>query len=69
MTKRQVVEELSQVVRGESAKTSEIVREFLTCPQFQSSSRALQEALQHNQYGHGRKGSSLPPPAGFVPPG
>lgn len=69
MTKRRVVEELARVARGENAKTSEIVREFMTCPQFQSSSRALQEALQRNQYSHGRKGSSLPLPAGIVPPG
>jgi hypothetical protein len=69
MTKRRVLEDLARMARGENAKNSHIARELLTCPQFQSSSRVLQKALQHNQYGRGRRGSSLLLPPGFIPPG
>ena len=67
MTKKRVLQELQQVVDGQTRKTSEIVREFKKCPQFQQSCQILARALQHNTYG--RKGSSLKAPAGLVPPG
>ena len=35
MTKKKVLEELRRVIEGNTGKTSEVVREFKTCPQFQ----------------------------------
>ena len=67
MTKESVLRELQRVVDGQTRKTSEIVREFKKCPQFQQSCQILARALQHNTYG--RKGSGMKVPAGLVPPG
>ena len=67
MTKKSVLRELQRVIEGRTGKTSEIVREFKTCPQFQQSCQILAQALQHNTYG--RKRSALKAPAGLVPPG
>ena len=67
MTKKRVLRELQRVVDGQTRKTSEIVREFKKCPQFQQSCQILTRALQHNTYG--RKGSGMKVPAGLAPPG
>jgi hypothetical protein len=67
MTKKSALRELERVVDGQTRKTSEIVREFKKCPQFQQSCQILVRALQHNIYG--RKGSAMKAPAGLVPPG
>jgi hypothetical protein len=67
MTKKRVLRELQRVVEGQTRKTSEIVREFKKCPQFQQSCQILARALQHNTYG--RNGSAMKAPAGLVPPG
>ena len=67
MTKKNVLRELQRVVEGRTRKTSEIVREFKQCPQFQQSCHILAQALQHNTYG--RKRSAIKAPAGLVPPG
>jgi hypothetical protein len=67
MTKKRVLQDLQRVVEGQTRKTSEIVREFKKCPQFQQSCQILARALQHNTYG--RKTSPVKPPAGLVPPG
>jgi hypothetical protein len=67
MTKKHVLRELQRVVEGQTRKTSEIVREFKKCPQFQQSCQILAQALQHNTYG--RKGSAVEAPAGLVLPG
>ncbi len=67
MTKKNVLRELQRVVEGRTRKTSEIVREFKKCPQFQQSCQILAQALQHNTYD--RKRSALKAPAGLVPPG
>ena len=67
MTKKRVLQELQRVVEGQTRKTSEIVREFKKCPQFQQSCQILAQALQHNSYG--RKTSAVKAPAGLVPPG
>jgi hypothetical protein len=67
MTKKNVLRELQRVVDGRTRKTSEIVREFKKCPQFQQSCQILAQALQHNTYG--RKRSALKVPARLVPPG
>ena len=67
MTKKRVLRALQRVVEGQTRKTSEIVREFKKCPQFQRSCQILAQALQHNTYG--RKVSAMKAPAGLVPPG
>ena len=67
MTKKKVLEGLRRVIEGNTGKTSEVVREFKQCPQFQQCSQILSQALQHNTYG--RKRSSTKAPAGLVPPG
>jgi hypothetical protein len=67
MTKKSVLRELQRVVDGRTSKTSEIIREFKKCPQFQQSCQILAQALQHNTYG--RKRSALKAPVGLVPPG
>jgi hypothetical protein len=67
MTKKNVLRELQRVVDGQTRKTSEIVREFKKCPQFQQSCQILARALQHNTYG--RKTSAMKAPPGLVPPG
>ena len=67
MTKKNVLRELQRVVEGRTRKTSEIVREFKKCPQFQQSCQILAQALQHNTYG--RKRSVMKAPVGLVPPG
>ena len=67
MTKKNVLRELQRVVEGRTRKTSEIVREFKKCPQFQQSCHILAQALQHDTYG--RKRSDPTAPAGLAPPG
>ena len=67
MTKKRVLRELQRVVEAQTRKTSEIVREFKKCPQFQQSCQILAQALQHNSYG--RKTSAVKAPAGLAPPG
>jgi hypothetical protein len=67
MTKKKVLEGLRKVIEGNTGKTSEVVREFRQCPQFQQSCQILSQALQQNTYG--RKGSAMKAPAGLVPPG
>ena len=61
------LEELRRVIEGNTGKTSEVVREFKQCPQFQQCCHILSQALQHNTYG--RKSSATKAPAGLVPPG
>jgi hypothetical protein len=67
MTKKKVLSELQRVIEGQPGKTSRIVREFKTCPQFQQSCQILVQALQHNTYG--RKSTAMQTPLGLVPPG
>ena len=67
MTKKKVLEGLRRVIEGNTGKTSEVVREFKQCPQFQQCCYILSQALQHNTYG--RKRSATKAPAGLVPPG
>jgi hypothetical protein len=67
MTKKNVLRELRRVVDGRTRKTSEIVREFKKCPQFQQSCQILAQALQHNTYGLKRSAPKVP--YGLVPPG
>jgi hypothetical protein len=67
MTKKNVLQELQRVVEGRTRKTSEIIREFKKCPQFQRSCQILAQALQHNTYGRMRSAPKVP--AGLVPPG
>jgi hypothetical protein len=67
MTKAKVLAELERVVEGRTAKSSEIVREFRTCPQFQQCSRILAQALQYGGYSRKRSATKVPP--GLVPPG
>ena len=67
MTKKKVLEGLRRVIEGNTGKTSEVVREFKQCPQFQQCCYILSQALQHNTYG--RKRSTTKAPAGLVPPG
>jgi hypothetical protein len=67
MTKTKVLADLERVIEGRTAKSSEIVREFRTCPQFQQCCRILAQALQYS--GYSRKRSATKAPAGLVPPG
>ena len=67
MTKKNVLSELHRVIEGQTGKTSQIVREFKTCPQFQQSCQILVQALQRNTYG--RKSPAMKTPLGLVPPG
>ena len=67
MTRKKVIEGLRLVIEGHNGKTSEIVREFKRCPQFQQCCQILAQALQNNTYG--RKRSAMKAPAGLVPPG
>jgi hypothetical protein len=67
MTKTKVLAELERVVEGRTAKSSEVVREFRTCPQFQQCCRILAQALQYS--GYSRKRSATKAPPGLVPPG
>src|SRR6202042_2321061 len=67
MTKKKVLEGLRRVIEGNTGKTSEVVREFKQCPQFQQCCFILSQALQHNTYG--RKSSATKAPVGLVPPG
>ena len=67
MTKKKVLEGLRRVIAGNTGKTSEVVREFKQCPQFQQCCQILSQALQHNTYG--RKRSATKAPFGLVPPG
>ena len=68
MTRKKVLEGLRQVIEGHNGKTSEIVREFKKCPQFQQCCQILAQALQHNTYGRNKR-SAMKGPAGLVPPG
>jgi hypothetical protein len=67
MTKAEVLRRLSRVVDGHNGKTSEMVRNLKTCPEFQQSCQILAKALERNRYG--RKAWNVKPPAGLVPPG
>ena len=67
MTKKNVLSELQRVIEGQTGKTSQIVREFKRCPQFQQSCQILVRALQHNAYGC--KSPAMKAPLGLVPPG
>jgi hypothetical protein len=67
MSKERVLEELRRVIDGRAGKTSEIVQEFKTCPQFRQCSQILTRALQHCTSGRSR--SLIKTPAGLVPPG
>ena len=67
MTKKNVLRDLQRVIEGQTGKTSQIVREFKTCPQFRQSCEILVHALQHNTYG--RKSPGMTTPLGLVPPG
>jgi hypothetical protein len=67
MTKIKILAELTRVIEGHTGKTSEIVREFKRCPQFQQCCKILAQALQHNSYS--RKHSATMAPPGLVPPG
>jgi len=51
MTKKNVLSDLQRVIEGQTGKTSQIVREFKRCPQFQQSCQILVHALRHNVYG------------------
>jgi hypothetical protein len=67
MTKKKVLEGLRRVIEGNTGKTSEVVREFKQCPQFQQCCHILSLALQHSTYGRKRSATKAPP--GLVPPG
>jgi hypothetical protein len=67
MTKAKVLADLERVIEGRTAKSSEIVREFRTCPQFQQCCRILAQALQYSGYSRNRSATKAPP--GLVPPG
>ena len=67
MTKKDVLSELQRLIEGQTGKTSQIVREFKGCPQFQQSCQILVHALRHNTYG--RKSPAMKAPLGLVPPG
>jgi len=67
MTKKNVLSALQRVIEGQTGKTSQIVREFKKCPQFQQSSQILVHALRLNVYG--RKSPAMKAPLGLVPPG
>jgi hypothetical protein len=64
MTKKKVLEGLRRVIEGNTGKTSEVVREFKQCPQFQQCCHILSQALQHNTYG--RKRSATKAPSGLI---
>jgi len=66
MSKERVLEELRRVIEGRTGKTSEIVREFKTCPQFRQCCQILSRALQQGAFG---RRSALKTPSGLVPPG
>ena len=66
MSRERVLEELRRVIDGHTGRTSEIVREFKTCPQFRQCSQILTRALQHCS---GRSRALIKTPAGLVPPG
>jgi hypothetical protein len=67
MSKQRVLNELRRVIEGRTSKTSEIVREFKTCPRFQRSCQILSRALQDG--GARRSRSAMKTPSGLVPPG
>ncbi len=67
MNKKRVLKELRRVIDGRTDKTSAIVREFKTCPQFRQSGQILSAALQHGTAGRLR--SLVKAPAGLVLPG
>jgi hypothetical protein len=67
MTKAKVLADLHRVVEGHIVTSSEIVREFRKCPQFQQCCRILAQALQYS--GYSRKRSTTKAPPGLVPPG
>jgi hypothetical protein len=67
VTKKNVLSELQRVVEGQTGKTSQIVREFKKCPQFQQSCQILVHALRHNVYG--RKSPAMKAPLGLMFPG
>jgi hypothetical protein len=67
MTKKNVLSELQCAIEGQTGKTSQIVREFKRCPQFQESCQILVHALRYNVYG--RKTPAMKAPLGLVPPG
>jgi hypothetical protein len=67
MTRKIVLCELQRVIEGQAGETSQVVREFKTCPQFQQACHILLQALQHNTYG--RKSAAMKAPLGLVPPG
>ena len=67
MSRERVLEELRRVIDGRTGRTSEIVREFKTCPQFRQCSQILTRALQHCISGRSR--SLIKTPAELVPPG
>jgi hypothetical protein len=48
MTKKKVLQGLRRVIKGNTGKTSEVVREFKQYPQFQQCCHILSQALQHN---------------------
>src|ERR1700674_1385106 len=65
MSKDRVLEELRRVIEGRTGKTSEIVREFKTCPQFRQCCQLLSRAVQHGTYG---RRPALKTPSGLAPP-
>ena len=67
MNKKCVLEELRRVIDGRTDKTSEMVREFKTCPQFRQSCQILSAALQHGT--SDRRRSLITAPSGLVHPG
>jgi hypothetical protein len=66
MNKNRVLEELRCVIEGRTVKTSEIVREFKTCPQFRQCCQILSRALQQGAFG---RQAAIKTPSGLVPPG
>ena len=65
MSKERVLEELRRVIEGRTSKTSEIVREFKTCPQFRQCCQVLSRALQQGAFG---RRSALRPPSATCSP-
>ena len=45
MTKKKVLEGLRRVIEGNTGKTSEVVREFKQCPQFQQCCHILSQGM------------------------